>query len=89
MSHVRCQVSGVTFFLYYYFFFTKGWNYLVEGLLSTGPIPSSFGLKNSIAVWTPIMRQLNSPPTGLPGLLYKHRHNSSLLQPIPAYFSIF
>ena len=34
VSGVRCQVSGVT---YFFFFFQKWWGYSVEGLLSTGP----------------------------------------------------
>ena len=39
MSGVTCQVSRVTFFIY--FFLNKGWSQLVEGILSTGPTPSS------------------------------------------------
>ena len=49
MSHVMCQVSGVTcqvscvFFLFFlfFFFFYKVVELVVEGLLSTGPTPSS------------------------------------------------
>ena len=44
MSHVTCPMSHVTchmslFFLL--FFWTKWWSLLVEGLVSTGPTPSS------------------------------------------------
>ena len=38
VSHVTCHVLLVTFFL----FLTKLWSLSVEGLLSTGPTPSSF-----------------------------------------------
>ena len=41
VSHVTCHMSHVTFFLLL-FFWTKWWSLLVEGLLSTGPTPSSF-----------------------------------------------
>ena len=44
MSCVRCQVSGVRCHIFILFIFlggTKWWNYSVEGLLSTGPTPSS------------------------------------------------
>ena len=40
VSGVRCHVSHVTFFSST--FLTKCWSLLVEGLLSTGPTPSSF-----------------------------------------------
>ena len=43
MSGVRCHVSGVTCNIYI-FLLTKGWSLLGEGLLSTGPTPSSFAL---------------------------------------------
>ena len=39
VSHVTCTVSHVTFFSF--FFMTKCWSLSVEGLLSTGPTPSS------------------------------------------------
>ena len=46
MSHVTCHMSSVTClmsqFLINCFFFTKLWSQSVEGLLSTGPTPSSF-----------------------------------------------
>ena len=43
MSGVRCQMSGVTIYIYIYiFFFTKWLSLSGEGLLSTGPTPSSF-----------------------------------------------
>ena len=46
MSRVTtCHVSRVTchiyIYIYIFFFFTKWWSLLVEGLLSTGPTPSS------------------------------------------------
>ena len=41
MSYVTCRVSRVTFF-FFFFFLTKWWSLSVEGLLSTGPTPSSF-----------------------------------------------
>ena len=52
VSHVTCHVSRVTchnFFLFFFSFFfrTKWWSLSVEGLLSTGPTPSSF---NSITI---------------------------------------
>ena len=47
MSHVTCHVSHVTFFLLL-FFCTIWWSLSVEGLLSTGPTPSSFGLCHSL-----------------------------------------
>ena len=43
LSHVTCQVSRVTF-IFFFFSFTKWYSSLVEGLLSTGPTPSSFRL---------------------------------------------
>ena len=54
VSRVRCHVSGVTcqvsqvmchIFLFLFLFLTKLWGYFVEGLLSTGPIPSSIFLR--------------------------------------------
>ena len=42
---VICHVSSVTCHVSH-FFFTKLWNYLLEGLLVTGPTPSSFPLKS-------------------------------------------
>ena len=39
MSHVTCHMTCVTCHI---FFFTKRWSLSVEGLLSTGPTPSSF-----------------------------------------------
>ena len=47
VSRVTCHVSRVTchvsfFLLLFFFFWTKWWSLLVEGLLSTGPTPSSF-----------------------------------------------
>ena len=46
VSHVTYHVSYVTclffIFIYYSFFLAKWWSYLVEGLLSKGPTPSSF-----------------------------------------------
>ena len=44
VSHVMCHVSHVTFF-YFFIFLPRGWSFLVEGLLSTGPTPSSYTLK--------------------------------------------
>ena len=43
VSHVTCHVSHVIFFffLFFLFFLTKWWSSSVEGLLSTGPTPSS------------------------------------------------
>ena len=44
VSHVTCHVSHVTchyFFYYIFFCLIKCWKYSVEGLLSTGPTPSS------------------------------------------------
>ena len=44
MSGVRCQASGVKChgsFNFFNLFFTKWRNWLVEGLLTTGPNPSS------------------------------------------------
>ena len=44
VSRVTCHVSHVTCQMALFCFFnrTKWWNYSVEGLLSTGPTPSSF-----------------------------------------------
>ena len=42
MSGVRCHVSRVTCNIFLKYFFTKWWNFSGEGLLSTGPTPSSF-----------------------------------------------
>ena len=44
MSHVICHMSRVTCHVSHVliFFFTKWWSLSVEGLLSTGPTPSSF-----------------------------------------------
>ena len=52
MSHVTCHMSHVTFRMSHvtchvshvicHIFSEKGWNLSVEGLLSTGPTPSSF-----------------------------------------------
>ena len=41
LSRVRCHMSHV-FFSSYFFFRIKWWSLSVEGLLSTGPTPSSF-----------------------------------------------
>ena len=41
VSGVRCQVSGVMCQIYIFFGGTKWLGWLVEGLLSTGPTPSS------------------------------------------------
>ena len=66
MSNVRCQVSGVgvrchvsyvrcSFF--YFFFWTKFWSLLVEGISSLGPILSSLkatmvlNAMNEINIW--------------------------------------
>jgi hypothetical protein len=43
VSHVTCHVSHVIFFPS--FFRTKWWSLSVEGLLSTGPTPSSFSYR--------------------------------------------
>ena len=43
MSRVTCHVSHVTFF-----FFIKWWSLSVEGLLSTGPTPSSLYLLTKV-----------------------------------------
>ena len=46
MSHVMCHMSGVTchvsHVIIFFFFRTIWWSLSVEGLLSTGPTPSSF-----------------------------------------------
>ena len=43
LSHVTCHMSCVMcHFSNVLFFLTKLWSYLVEGLLPTGPTPSSF-----------------------------------------------
>ena len=45
MSRVTCHVLHVTHKVSnYLIFFTKSWSLLVEGLLSTGPTPSSYYL---------------------------------------------
>ena len=41
MSHVMCHVSHVMCHTSYFFFLTKWWTLLVEGLLSMGPTRSS------------------------------------------------
>ena len=61
MSHVMCHVSRVTchmsrvtchnFFYYLFFFWTKWWSLSVEGLLSTGPTPSSFVKSWGLETW--------------------------------------
>ena len=43
MSRVTCHVSRVTCHMSLFFFQTKWWSLSVEGLLSTGPTPSSLG----------------------------------------------
>ena len=48
MSCVTCHVSHVTCNIFFYFFFTKWWSLSVEGLLSTGPTPSSFYRRRKI-----------------------------------------
>ena len=51
VSHVMCRMSQDFFisfnFLHYFFFLTICWSFLVEGLLSTGPTPSSSSSKAS------------------------------------------
>ena len=43
VSHVTCHMSRATcHFFFFFFFWTKRWSLSVEGLLSTGPTPSSF-----------------------------------------------
>ena len=42
VSGVRCSVSPVRCHASHFFYRTKWWGYLVEGLLSTVPTPSSF-----------------------------------------------
>ena len=42
MSCVTCHVSHVIYIHFLFFFRTKWWALLVEGLLSTGPTPSSY-----------------------------------------------
>ena len=47
MSCVTCQVSHVKCYFFLSFlssFFTKWWSYLVEGMLSIGPTPSSLNV---------------------------------------------
>ena len=53
MSHVRCHVSGDTCQVPCLFFLTKWWSLSMAGLLSTGPIPSSFPQRkgNSKTAW--------------------------------------
>ena len=41
VSGVTCQVSHVRCHFFFSFFLTKWWSFLGEGLLSTGPTPSS------------------------------------------------
>ena len=50
MSHVTCHMSHVTchMSLFFLFFWTKKWSLLVEGLLLTGPTPSSFLLDSIV-----------------------------------------
>ena len=40
-TRVTCHVSHVTSHIFFFFFRTKWWTLSVEGLLSTGPTPSS------------------------------------------------
>ena len=49
-SRVTCHLSPVTcnFFLYIIFLLKRWWSSSVEGLLSTGPTPSSFSNANSL-----------------------------------------
>ena len=57
VSHVTCHLSHVTLFYSSFLFRTKWWSLLVEGLLSTGPTPSSLksfqlsGQKNHATSW--------------------------------------
>ena len=45
VSRVTCHVSHIYIYIYWFiYFWTKRWSLLVEGLLSTGPTPSSFYL---------------------------------------------
>ena len=46
MSRVTCHMSHVFFLCFY---LAKWWSLLVEGLLSTGPTPSSFLLKSILS----------------------------------------
>ena len=48
VSHVTCHVSHVTCHCRNIYFFTVWWSYSVEGLLSTGPTPSSFFIIRNI-----------------------------------------
>ena len=41
VSRVTCHMSRVTCHIFFCFFWTKWWSLSVEGLLSTGPTPSS------------------------------------------------
>ena len=72
LSPVNCHLSHVNFFLHYYKkkwhykkYWSKWWSLLVEGLLSTGPTPSSLFLFNSKypkSWWSPICSIIFFPP---------------------------
>ena len=49
MSHVMCHMS------HFFFFWTKCWSLSVEGLLLTGPTPSSFSYKGNHLEMTMIL----------------------------------
>ena len=56
VSCVTCHMSHVTFFSF--FFLTKWWSFLVEGLLSTGPTPFSLFVKAKWNYLTPLCNKL-------------------------------
>ena len=41
MSHVTCHMTEKNIYIWFFSSFSKWWSYLVEGLFSTGPTPSS------------------------------------------------
>ena len=86
MCHVMCHVSRVTCHMSrvtchmspFFFFLTKWWSLLVEGLLSTGPTPSSF-LQGSPWFGVKVLRKLSNTKNAL--LRFKKNNRSSILQP--------
>ena len=62
VSSVRCHMSGVikNTYIFLFIFFTDCWYQSVEGLLSTGPTPSSL-FKSSLKITQPLRKKIMQP----------------------------
>ena len=84
VSHVTCHVSHVMCHMsqFFSFFFTKWWSLSVEGLLSTGPTPSSLcsssGPNEPSCNYT-VLLQLGSGPLCYTSVYTRARHFLSSL----------